>query len=88
VTQPGYFCSCFASVGINDIKSNILLNSRSLVVRIAGASVLIAAPKAPEMAANLYVDADILDSAGLSLLFLTAIGFLGLVYVSRTLFVP
>jgi hypothetical protein len=54
-----------------------------MTVRIAGGALLVAAEMIQPSNIDLFISAYILQAAGLGMLLLATIGFLGLAYVSR-----
>jgi hypothetical protein len=79
--QDGFSSSSFRSVSILHCSPyrNILTR---LIVRLTGGALLVAAELVVPANTNLYIVAYVLQNAGVSLLMLATIGFLGLVYVA------
>lgn len=59
-----------------------------MTVRIAGGALLVAAEMIQPSNVDLFISSYVLQAAGLGLLLISTIGFLGLAYVSSYIFCP
>src|ERR1700728_4288505 len=81
-TQRQYSYTCARSVSIHRVWDSVVSQRiYCSIVRIIGASFLIAARKGSSSSATNLIAVDILDVAGLASLLLAGISVLGLVYV-------